>query len=63
MTTSALGCMTVEHFDGSTGKSVLISQISITTLAQLLFSVLEMNLETEFDGFACASPLQSSITS
>jgi hypothetical protein len=63
MTTSIVGCMTVEHFDGATGKSVLISQVSITALAQVLFSVLETNLEREFDNLVCSSPVQTCIRS
>jgi hypothetical protein len=63
MSTSNLGSMTVEHFDGSTGKSVLIAQVSITALAQVLFSVLETNLEKEFDSLICVAPIQTCITS
>ena len=49
MTTATLGSMTVEHFDGATGKSVLFSQISITDFAQVLVLVLEQNLETSLE--------------
>lgn len=63
MTTSMLGCMTVEHFDGGTGRSILISPVSVTALAQILFFVLEMNLEQEFDTYVCASPVQTCLPS